>query len=155
LSPILRELPTRLDTMPDATRGRVAVNLLDLIAVALTSSGGRPSSAALTLARIKSWIEVHLGEELSAETIAMACGISTRHLNRVFGGEGVPPMQYVLERRLARCHRDLLDETKQAWSITAIAFAAGFKDLSHFSRTYRTHYGRTATEERVSVGVTT
>jgi AraC-like DNA-binding protein len=33
-------------------------------------------------------------------------------------------------------------------SISAIAFAAGFSDLSHFNRAFRQHFGETPTEAR-------
>jgi AraC family transcriptional regulator, positive regulator of tynA and feaB len=33
-------------------------------------------------------------------------------------------------------------------TVSEIVFAAGFKDLSHFSRAYRARYGRTARDER-------
>jgi AraC-like DNA-binding protein len=142
LSPLLRKLPCRLNAMSATTRERIADNLLDMIATALVSISERPSlPPAMTLARVKLWIERHLGEELSAEDIAAGCGLSSRHLNRLFSREGTSLMQFVWERRLARCHRNLTDPAMRGRSITEIAFAAGFNDPSHFSRSYRAHYG--------------
>ena len=151
LSPILRELPLHLGGLSDATRERVAESLLDLIATALISdSERRPFSASMTLTRVKAWIAAHLGERLSANRIASQCGLSTRHLNRLIALEGTSLMQYVLEKRLKSCHRDLLDPAMHNRSITDIAFAAGFNDLSHFSRSYRAQYGHSAREARDS-----
>jgi len=50
-------------------------------------------------------------------------------------------MRYVWQLRLARCHRNLTDPAMRDQSITELAMAAGFNDLSHFSRKYRNRYG--------------
>jgi AraC-like DNA-binding protein len=142
LSPLVRELPSRLDTVPVAVRERVAENLLDLIATAFLSQGeGAPLSTEMTLVRVKLWIETHLSEGLSAERIAGVCRISARHLSRLFEREGTSPMRYVWDRRLTRCHRDVTDPAMRGRPVGEIAFAAGFNDLSHFSRAYRARYG--------------
>jgi AraC family transcriptional regulator, positive regulator of tynA and feaB len=141
LSPLVRKLPSRLDTIPHSARERVADNLLDLIATALLSSEGAPLSTGMTLVRAKLWIETHLGEVLSAERIAGGCGLSARHLNRLFEREGTSLMRYVWDRRLTRCYRDVTDPAMRGRSVGEIAFAAGFNDLSHFSRAYRARYG--------------
>jgi len=99
---------------------------------------------------VKLWIEAHLGERLSSERIAAACQLSVRHLNRLFAGEGTSLMAHVWERRLTRCHRDLASPTMRGRSITEIAFAAGFLDLSHFSRAYRARYGCSPRDARAA-----
>ena len=151
LAPIIRGLPSHLGSLSETTRERVAETLLDLIATALVSDiERRPVSASMTLTRVKAWISAHLGENLSADRIASHCGLSIRHLNRLFALEGTPLMQRVLEMRLKWCNRELLDPAMRNRSITDIAFAAGFNDLSHFSRSYRVRYGRSARETRAS-----
>jgi AraC family transcriptional regulator, positive regulator of tynA and feaB len=142
LSPLVRELPSRLNTIPVSARERVADNLLELIATALLSDceGARPSTG-MTLVRAKLWIETHLAEALSAECIAGGCRLSARPLNRLFEREGTSLMRYVWDRRLTRCHRDVIDPAMHGRSVGEIAFAAGFNDLSHFSRAYRVRYG--------------
>jgi AraC family transcriptional regulator, positive regulator of tynA and feaB len=152
LSPMLLQLPALLHSIPDAARERVAQNILDLIATALLSRGERARvSSEMTLVRVKFWVETHLGANLSAERIAAECKVTARHLNRLFAREGTSLMQYVLERRLARCRHDLTDIAMRHRSIGEIAIAAGFKDLSHFSRAYRARYGQTAREDRMSL----
>lgn len=64
------------------------------------------------------------------------------------GVEGTSLMHHVWERRLALCHRDLTDPAMCNRSITDIAFAAGFNDLSQFSRAYRARYGCPASKSR-------
>jgi AraC-like DNA-binding protein len=149
LSPLLSEVPLRLAAIPEAARLRVADNLLDLIAAALLSAGeGAPLPARLTLTRVKFWIETHLAERLSGERIARQSGLSVRHLNRLFEREGTSLMHHVWERRLARCRRDLGNPALRHRSISDIAFASGFNDLSHFSRAYRARYGVPPREAR-------
>lgn len=150
LSPLLRELPRSLSLIPTSIHQRISENLLNLVASALTSLDGEMSTSAVqTLARVKLWIETHLGEALSAESIAAACKTSVRHLNRLFASEGTSLMAHVWERRLMRCHRDLTNPAMRRRSISEIAFAVGYNDLSHFSRAYRTRYGTTPREARM------
>ncbi|MCI0745969.1 MAG: helix-turn-helix domain-containing protein [Verrucomicrobia subdivision 3 bacterium] len=149
LSPMLRVLPLHLAEIPDATRERIAGNVLDLMATALLANGEEARvPARMTLVRAKAWIEMHLSEELSAECIAARCNLSVRHINRLFAREGTSLMYYVWGRRLARCHRDLTDPAMRHRPIGEIAFAAGFNDLSHFSRAYRAHYGNAPGDAR-------
>jgi AraC-like DNA-binding protein len=151
LSPFLRRLPGFLPQLPAGLHQRVSENLLNLAATALLSiENAAPASAAQTLARVKLWIEAHLGERLSGERIAAGCKISVRHLNRLFAAEGMSLMAHVWERRLTRCHRDLTSPAVRGRSITEIAFAAGFLDLSHFSRAYRARYGCTPRDARAA-----
>ena len=153
LSPMLQRLPAQLADIPAQLRPRVADNLLDLIATALFAGICETTiPPELTPVRIKFWIETHLAENLSGERIAAACGVSVRHLNRLFAREDTSPMHYVWERRLARCRRDLTDPATAYRRIGEIALSAGFKDLAHFSRAYRARYGRSAREDRATRG---
>jgi AraC-like DNA-binding protein len=151
LSPMLQSLERQLHDIPIDTHERVGGNAIDLIATALLSeSGETPISAAMTRVRVKFWIETHLADDLSGERIAAACRLSVRHLNRLFAGEGTSLMQHVWERRLAHCRRNLLAPRMSNRPIGEIALAAGFKDLSHFSRAYRVRFGRTARDDRAA-----
>jgi AraC-like DNA-binding protein len=141
LSSMLGGLPAHLPAISAETRERLAGNLIEIIATTLLAHGTPVSvSAERTLTRVKLWVEIHLGEEISAERIASSCGLSCRHLNRLFEREGSSPMHYVWGRRLAHCHRNLIDPAMRHRSIGEIAFTAGFNDLSHFSRSYKARY---------------
>jgi AraC-like DNA-binding protein len=151
LSPMLQNLDRQLHDVHAGIRARFGENLLDLVATALLSESGETRiPAEMTRVRVKLWIETHLTEDLSGRRIAVANGVSVRHLNRLFAGEGTSLMHYVWDRRLTRCRRDLTDPAMAHRPIGEIALAAGFKDLSHFSRAYRARYGRTAREDRLS-----
>jgi AraC-like DNA-binding protein len=75
---------------------------------------------------------------LSVEQIAEAVGISSGHLQQVFRqSSGTTVGEYVRERRLAYCRRDLADASLMHQSITSIAFRWGFSESSSFSRAFR------------------
>lgn len=78
--------------------------------------------------------------------IADDLGISVRQLERLFGKHlNTTPKRYFVEMRLERA-RHLLVQTEM--SITDIAFACGYENVGHFSRTYRMAYGVTPLMQR-------
>jgi len=100
-------------------------------------------------ARAIRYIDAHLAEpELSPTGIAAALGMSLRYLHLLFQhGDSVGAT--ILGRRLERCHAALRDERDRR-SISEIAFAWGFNDAAHFSRTFRARFGVSARELRAS-----
>ena len=75
-------------------------------------------------------------------------GLAPRYIQRLFEAEGSTFSSFVLEQKLARAHRMLTDVRYATSTISAIAFAAGFGDLSYFHRVYRRRYGATPAETR-------
>jgi AraC-like DNA-binding protein len=81
------------------------------------------------------WLDAHSHEEVDLESTAQSAGLSAFHFLRLFSNVlGVTPHQYLVRARLRRAAR-LLAENER--SITEIAFAVGFGDLSNFVRTFR------------------
>jgi AraC-like DNA-binding protein len=66
----------------------------------------------------------------------------------LFETDGVTFSEHVLRQRLARAHRMLSDPGFGSLTISAIALAAGFGDLSYFNRTFRRRFGATPSELR-------
>ena len=84
-------------------------------------------------------IESHATQPLSLDDVARAVGLSSFHLMRVFRRAiGVTPHQYLMRVRLLRA-MTLLRDTAQP--VTAIAYEAGWSDLSNFTRTFRRDVG--------------
>lgn len=52
----------------------------------------------------------------------------------------------MMTQRLARAHRMLGDPRHARRSITAIAYEAGFNDLSYFNRAFRRRYDATPSD---------
>ena len=137
---------------PEAARS-CAEHLHDLARMALADGqvADQPGAGvrAAWLHRLKSDIEVHLtAPDLSLDRIAARHGISGRYARALFAGEHTTFRDYVRERRLALAHRLLCDPRQVHRSVSDIAMAAGFGDLSWFNACYRQQYGTTPSASR-------
>jgi AraC-like DNA-binding protein len=126
----------------------VSNHICDLVALSL---GASRDAAALTVGRgrhaarlriIKADVLRNLERtDLSIETLAASHQLSPRAVQRLFEREGTTLSTFVLERRLQRAHRILLDERFADRSISTIAFESGFSEVSYFNRSFRKQYG--------------
>ena len=89
---------------------------------------------------------------LGRAELARAVGLSSRQLERLFLKYlTCTPCRYYLEMRLSRA-RTLLQQT--CMSVTNVALATGFVSASHFSKSYRLHFGHAPREtKRVAGGL--
>ena len=109
------------------------------------------SVRAAWLHRIKTDIETQLtAPDLSLDVIAGRHGISPRYARALFAAEHTTFRDYVKHRRLALAHRMLTDPRHLHRSISDVAMASGFGDLSWFNASYRQHYGITPPATRAS-----
>jgi AraC-like DNA-binding protein len=148
-----------LDRMPELTapslRHLVSSHLHDLIAAAAGAGGdalevvqGRGLRAA-RLNAIKLDVARNIGRrDLSAEWVALRQGISPSYVRRLFESDGVTFTEFVLEARLTYAHRLLTNARHADRTISAIAFLAGFGDLSYFNRTFRRRFGASPSDLR-------
>jgi AraC-like DNA-binding protein len=80
------------------------------------------------------WIDAHAREPIALDDVAAQAGMSTFHVLRIFSRVlGVSPHQYLLRTRLRHAARMLADRRQ---SVTEVAYAVGFADLSNFVRTF-------------------
>ncbi len=80
------------------------------------------------------WLDAQAQEQIDLATAARSAGLSQYHFLRLFAAVlGVTPHQYLVRARLRRAARLLADG---GHSVTDIAFAVGFADLSNFIRTF-------------------
>ena len=106
-----------------------------LLPHAVASPQWRGGLTPRALRRVRDYVDAHLGEDLKLERLAQTAGLSLYHFARAFKTSvGVPPHQFVLQRRLSLA-RDLLTSTDRP--IADIAIAAGFSDQSHLARHFR------------------
>jgi AraC-like DNA-binding protein len=111
----------------------------------------RPRTRTELLLHAKAYIDANLGDaNLGPEQIARACSISTRYLHRLFELEGQSVCESIRAARLDRCRHDLLDPAYADQTIVAIATRWGLPSLPHFSRLFRSAYGRSPREFRAS-----
>lgn len=107
----------------------------------------RAAAPALRLATLKEHVARELSRrDLSVETLAEAHGITPRYVQKLFEAEGTTFTAHVLEQRLEAARRML--EQHAARSISAIAFEAGFGDLSYFNRSFRRRFGASPSQFR-------
>jgi AraC-like DNA-binding protein/quercetin dioxygenase-like cupin family protein len=103
-------------------------------------------SAPESIRRALDCIEDYYAEELSLEYMAEQAGMSKYHFTRMFKKyNGQTPYDYLLSFRLNKAKLMLINTNLQ---VGEIADKAGFKDLSHFTRTFKSHECMTALEYR-------
>jgi AraC-like DNA-binding protein len=135
---------------------RLAGNVLDLLTTvlaerleALPGDGEAPSRALLL--RMTSFIEEHLADPgLSPQLVADAHHVSLRQVHKLFHASGATVAGWIRQRRLERCHRDLLDPVAAGLPVSAIGARWGYPDPAHFSRLFKSAYGVAPREFRRS-----
>ena len=80
------------------------------------------------------YIEEHLTEDLSLETIADYAGVSDYHFRKIFFYlAGMTLSEYIKYRRLAEANKDLLNGEK----VTDVAFKYGYQSVDGFTRAFK------------------
>ena len=92
--------------------------------------------------RIQRFIDERLSDPgLGPKEVAAAAGISVRHLHRLFSDSGRTFGDCIRALRLEQCKNDLTNPRLGHKTITEIAFAWGFSDSAHFSRSFHREFG--------------
>jgi len=122
--------------------------LLQLVG-AVTNAGRRADPSAAHRAAAVSYIERRLSDaDLSAAQVAVAVGISTRHLSRVFAEDGTTFPQHVLTRRLETARALLREPKASSRTIAQVARDCGFTSAAHFSNAFTSRFGERASDVR-------
>ena len=130
---------------PVAASAREA-DVLSVVQLCTRIRGGLPPRA---LRRVREFIETHLEENISIQTLAAIAGLSKYHFARAFRqSEGITPHGYLVQCRVRRA-QDLLAATDLP--LSEIALASGFADQSHCARRFREHVGVTPSSYRWSM----
>lgn len=135
-------------------RNMVATHLHDMASLLLGGSSDRGAHEqglrAARLQAIKQHIRARISDhELTLANVARSQQISESYLRQLLADSGTTFTDFVLGGRLARAHRMLIDPRHAHRSISAVAFEAGFGDLSYFNRTFRRRYGATPSDIRI------
>ena len=122
----------------------VVSHVQDLVALALGATRDAAEIAngrGLRTARlhaIKADIRASLSQQgLSLTAIAARHGVSRRYVQALFESDGTTFSRFLIGERLTRAHRMLCGRPQMTRSISAVAYAAGFSDLSYFIRAFR------------------
>ena len=144
---MIRTLREDIDTLQPASALAVANGVLNILVAGLQTlpAAQSPSLSNLTafhLARIKRCIDARLDDPaLSVGVLAAELGMSASQIHRVFKSEPLTLSQYIWDRRLEACSRDLLDPREAGRAVGEIAYGRGFSDAAHFSRAFRERFG--------------
>jgi AraC-like DNA-binding protein len=100
---------------------------------------------------VKEAISLYPEREWTLASLAQIANVSTFHLTRIFRAEvGLPVHQYLLRTRLARGLNAVLAANTD---LTDIALESGFFSHSHFTASFRIHFGVTPSELRAGNNV--
>lgn len=148
-APVLAALQAALD----AARGGDALDI-QLAVLALwrafvhaqgaafaAAPAGRDALAQARVMAMMQYITAHFAQKVTLAGIAAAAGISKSEALRCFHKTlQTTPVQFLLHYRLGRA-RDRLLHTDD--TVTAIAIACGFENISYFVRQFAAHFGMT------------
>jgi AraC-like DNA-binding protein len=105
-----------------------------------------PSASPWQVRRAEEYIEANWDKPIRIEDIAAVTGASGRSLYRTFGkSRGYSPMDFVRLVRLRHAGL-MLHQADEQTTVTQVAHACGFGDLSRFSRDYRRSFGERPSE---------
>ncbi len=156
VSPFLAETANNLSELSGWSGVRVAHALIDLVSSALAEklTDAQIASAnprAHAFVRVCEYIMQNLGDPtLSPDVIAHANFISTRQVHKIFHAERITVSQFIRDRRLEECRRQLADPADAHLTVGQIAAQWGIYDGAHFSRIFRNAYGISPREYRRS-----
>lgn len=111
----------------------------------------RQTLAGVRLQDILRYIDLHLSDpNLSADTVAAACGISPRYMSLLLKQNGTPFAELVWGQRIKIAGRWIASSKPREHSISEIAFRLGFKSSAHFSRMFKRVYKKGPREYRAA-----
>ena len=125
-----------------ATLGDSLVELAKLAIIEQSSSRRTETIRETVRTRILGFINRNLADpDLTIERIAERMHCTKRYLHKVFSEEGETLNQSIWSRRLELCRAHLVRPDMSGKSLTEIAFACGFSNAAHFSRSFRARFG--------------
>ncbi|MCZ4094415.1 AraC family transcriptional regulator [Sinorhizobium psoraleae] len=102
-----------------------------------------------TMHHVIDHIMANLEKPLPVEELAKVSGLSRAHFSRVFAAsEGMPPAEFVLQKRLQRAVK-LLTKTADL-PVKEVAIMSGFEDPNYFAKVFRRVFGASPTEFRTT-----
>ncbi len=143
------------DSLDAEAQQVTARHMVDLIALLLRSGGedAKPAfqggAATARLQLIQSQVSANLHDPgLNIISVAARNHLSPKQVQRLFERTGMTFAEFVLEQRLLNARRLLGNPGGREQKIAAVAYTAGFGDLSYFNRVFRRRFGMTPSEWR-------
>lgn len=125
----------------------LAHSIIDLLTLMLNHGERldvRPPAAAISLQRVKTYMQNNLSEhELSPAIVAKNCNMSVRYLHKLFAGAETTFGKVLMDMRLEQARRLIHSDRFASTTLQQIAFACGFSNQSHFSTAFKARFGVT------------
>jgi AraC-like DNA-binding protein len=125
-----------------------------VLAATTRCSIGESGASAVVATRLTAaldYIASHFSDpELSLAKVAQSPSISPRYLQRLLESSGTSFTAHVTELRLKHAFKLLTAKDLIDLRICDIALQAGFSDISHFNRLFRSRFGDTPKSVRAS-----
>lgn len=152
---MLAQRATSLEGLAATKVGDQAIDLLALAVRSQVQEGAFALSSprSATLLRLKAAIEERLCDPtLKPASAAAATGISIRYANALLADEDTSLERYIMSRRLENCYQALTAPTHISRTVSDVAYAWGFSDVSHFTRRFKARFGCSPGECRLRNG---
>lgn len=110
------------------------------------AAGALTGRAAMIMAEVKEYIDLHYMEDLSIDLLAEKFGISVNYLNRIFrNGCGMAVKEYLIHIRVEQAKEYL---KKPVLTIRNVGQMVGYEDPNYFTRIFKKKTGMTPAEFR-------
>jgi AraC-like DNA-binding protein len=133
----------------------MAQHMVDLIGLLLGTDADRTELAsnrghsAARLELMRADVVANLSRDnLTIYSVAQKAGLSPRHAQRMFEQTGTTFTEFLIEQRLLRVRKLLLDPLNRWRKVSDLAHSAGFPDVSYFNRVFRRRFGVTPSDMR-------
>lgn len=124
-------------------------NLCNLLAIATYTETTPEGAVELPTETMLNFCRKHLfAATLSPNMVARSLRVSLRTVHSRFQKLGTTFGAWVLNERLEECRRALENTMYDRRSISEIAFDCGFKEMSHFSKSFKQKFGASPREYR-------
>ena len=153
LSSFVLQIVKRLGELTVPMVACIENNVLDILGGVLNAraDAGAVNPAQLR-ASIRAYIASHLHDRrLSPSSLAPLFRISVRTLHALFESEPTTVERLIRKLRVAACVQAIQDPGGRSQTLTDIAAAWGFYDLSHMSRAFREELGQSPAALRCEV----
>jgi two-component system response regulator YesN len=118
-----------------------------LCRIAVEIKGDRQSYHTRIIQKSKEYIQKHLGDELSLESVALQANLSATYFSKVFKNiAGINFIKYVIERRIEKA-KSLLNEGQK---IFVVSESVGYNNQNYFSKLFKNVTGMTPGNYRKS-----
>lgn len=144
---MIRSLASTIDTLAPESAAAVADSVTQILVAGLSAlpQVRQPVPTARTAflrEQVKAHVRAHLRDPaLTVTGISKALRMSISTLHRIWAGEACSLSEWIWTQRLDMARRELSDPLLASRSVSDIAFACGFNDAAHFSRSFRARFG--------------